>query len=165
MEPSRILILGVGNILLRDEGVGVRVVERLEQEYVFSPGVELMDGGTLGLKLLEPISRADRLIVVDAVLNHSPPGTLHRLEGEDLRKSLAFKSSLHQVDLVETLAYSEILGKRPRTVVVGVEPEDMSSWGTELTETVAARLPELVAAVVREVEAAGGACRRLEAGK
>jgi len=73
MGEKRILVLGIGNILLRDEGAGVRVIEALEAGYFFSPNVTLLDGGTLGLRLLDPISQADHLILVDAVQNGGAP--------------------------------------------------------------------------------------------
>lgn len=169
MERKRVLVLGVGNVLLRDEGIGVRVVERLRSEYDFSENVELLDGGTLGLRLLDPIANADCLIVVDAVQNGRPPGTLYRMNASDLGKRVTFKNSLHQLDLLETLAYAEVLGNRPDAVLVGVEPADISPWGIELTEEIAACLPELCSRVLREIESAGGSYEkraiRGEAGK
>src|SRR5512143_3162034 len=96
MAAQRILVLGVGNILLKDEGVGVRVIEQLQAEYLFSPNVRLMDGGTLGIRLLDDITGADHLIVVDAVRNDQPPGTLYRLPAEELTRCVSFKNSLHQ---------------------------------------------------------------------
>ena len=156
MPEKRILVLGVGNILLRDEGVGVRVVERLQADYSFSPNVSLLDGGTLGIKLMEAISSSDVLIVVDAVLNGQPPGTFYRLTGEEVRKSVAFKYSLHQTDLLETLACCELVGNRPETVVLGIEPEDYSPWSDELTPTVKNRVPELAQVVLEEIRRAGG---------
>jgi hydrogenase maturation protease len=156
MSEKRILVLGVGNILLRDEGVGVRVVERLQAAYSFSPNVTLMDGGTLGIKLMEAISSSEFLIVVDAVLNGQPPGTFYRLTGEEVRKSVAFKYSLHQTDLLETLACCELVGNRPETVVLGIEPEDFSPWSDELTPTVKNRVPEMVKTVLEEIRRAGG---------
>lgn len=157
MGEQKILVLGVGNILLHDEGVGVRVVEKLQSEYDFSDNVELMDGGTLGLRLMEPISESDYLIVVDAVKNGHPPGTLYRLPTEVLAKRVAFKNSLHQLNLVETLALSEILGKSPATaVIIGVEPADISPWGTELTEIIQGRVSDICAEVLEEIEKAGG---------
>lgn len=157
MTSERILVLGVGNILLRDEGVGVRVVERLEAEYTFSPDVELMDGGTLGLRLLDPITQADHLIVVDAVQNGRAPGTLYRFPVEELNKRLTFKNSLHQLDLVESLAMADIMGHRPRSaVVIGIEPADISPWGTTLTEVVARRVPDLCREVLEEIRKIGG---------
>ena len=88
---DRITILGVGNILLRDEGVGVRVVEELKKGYTFPENVSLVDGGTQGLWLLATIQESDHLIVVDAVLGGGEPGSLYRLEREDLPKGLRFK--------------------------------------------------------------------------
>ncbi len=164
MSEKRILVLGVGNILLRDEGIGVRVIEKLQAEYTFSPNVELMDGGTLGLRLLDPISRADYLIVVDAVQNRGTPGTLYRLPVAELEKRVKFKNSLHQLDLVEALAYSEILGNRPDAIIIGVEPEDISPWGLELTETVGVRLPEMCMRVLAEIKLAGGSFRQIPTG-
>ena len=159
MPEKRILVLGVGNILLRDEGVGVRVVERLQADYSFSPNVSLLDGGTLGIKLMDAISSSDFLIVVDAVLNGQPPGTFYRLTGDEVRKSVAFKYSLHQTDLLETLACCELVGTRPETVVVGIEPEDYAPWSDELTSTIQGLVAEMSELVLLEIEKAGGSHR------
>ncbi len=153
---KKILVLGVGNILLRDEGVGVRVVERLLELYDFPLNVTLMDGGILGLKLMDYITASEYLIVVDAVLNGENPGTLYRLTGDQIRKSLAFKNSLHQTDLVETLVCCELVGNRPETVVIGIEPKDYSPWSDELTPVIRDRLPDMVQKVLQEIEVAGG---------
>ena len=82
--PDNITVLGVGNILYPDDGVGIRVVQRLEAEYEFSDNVILVDGGVLGINLLGIISNAGRLLVVDTVLNHGRPGDIHRLEHEEI---------------------------------------------------------------------------------
>ena len=155
-ETGRILVLGVGNILFTDEGLGVRAVERLQKEYAFSDNVTLMDGGTLGIGLMDPIMGADLLIVVDAVLGSGGPGDIYRLTGDDLRKSLAFKNSLHQTDLVDTLIYCDILGKRPEAVVIGMEPFDYRSMCMELSAVVKSRLPEMMKIVLAEISQAGG---------
>lgn len=153
---EHILVLGVGNTLLRDEGVGVRVVRRLTEGYHFSANVTLLDGGTLGLRLLDPITQAERLIVVDAVQWGGEPGTIYRLQADALNRRLTFKNSIHQLDLVETLAYAELMGRRPEALVVGIEPADISPWGLELTPKIEAAMDRLVAAVLAEIEAAGG---------
>jgi hydrogenase maturation protease len=156
MGHKRILVLGIGNVLLHDEGVGVRVIERLSAEYDFSENVELMDGGTLGMRLLDPIAQADHVIVVDAVRNGEPPGTVYYLDADFLATRVSFKNSLHEADLVDTLAYAEMLDQRPQAVIVGVEPQDISPWGLELTETVQAQLPEMVRRVLEEIKRVGG---------
>ena len=154
--PHGILVLGVGNILYTDEGVGVRLVEKLQQDYEFSDNVTLLDGGTLGTKLMDPIMNCSMLIVVDAVLGGDKPGSIYRLTGEDLRKSLAFKNSLHQTDLVDTLIFCELAGHRPEAVVIGIEPRDYESLAVELTDEIAHRLPVLADVVLQEITQAGG---------
>lgn len=159
VKPQRILVLGVGNVLLKDEGLGVHLVHRLQASYEFSDNVELLDGGTLGLRLLDPITQADHLIVVDAVQNGAKPGTIHKISAEALSTRVTFKNSIHQLDLVETLAYAEVLGRRPTCVILGIEPLDIAPWGTSLTPPVAAKVKTLESLVLEEIHQAGGSWR------
>ncbi len=156
MDKPRILLLGVGNILYTDEGLGVHAMRRLEQGWIFSDNVELMDGGTMGKLLMAPIMDCDRLIIMDAVLGGQKPGSIYRLEDEGLRKSLGFHDSQHQVDLVDVLVSCEMVGNRPKAVVMGVEPEDWKTMGTEVTATVEAVLPRYLELVLQELEKTGG---------
>ena len=156
-SSRKILILGVGNILYADEGVGVRAVERLLETYDFSDNVTLMDGGNLGMRLMQPLMDSDYCIVLDAVLGGDQPGTIYRFTGDDLRKSLAFKDSMHQSDLVDTLIYCDLVGKRPDTVVIGMEPYDFKNMSIELTDVVAARLPAMLDIALKELADVGGA--------
>ncbi len=156
----RILALGVGNILYTDEGAGVRCMELLDREYEFSDNVTLMDGGNLGMRLMDPIMNCDFLIVLDAVLGGDEPGSVYRLTGEDLRKSLAFKNSMHQSDLVDTLIYCGMIGNRPDAVVIGVEPADYQTMAVELSPTLKERLPIMAEVALKEIENAGGTSRK-----
>jgi hydrogenase maturation protease len=158
-DDNRILVLGVGNILYTDEGVGVRCVEWLQERYEFPEHVQLVDGGTLGMRLMDFIMNTDYLIVVDAVLGGDEPGSIYRFTGDDLRKSIAFKDSLHQTDLVDTLIYCELLGNRPEAVIIGIEPTDYETMATEVSETSAKRLPLMAGQVLKEIEQAGGSYR------
>jgi hydrogenase maturation protease len=154
----------VGNLLFRDEGVGIRVVERLLNLYEFPDNVSVVDGGVLGLGLLSVVAETDRLIVVDAVRDHGMPGTLYRLEGDEVPKRLYAKNSLHQVDLLETLCVCPALDHEPVTVILGVEPEDIETVGLELTPAVQASVEPLIQAVLLELDRLGvtlepkGAC-------
>ena len=160
MRKKNILVLGVGNLLLGDEGAGVRVVEKLEDEYVFSENVQLYDGGTLGLRLLEPIGQADFAVLVDIVRAGGAPGTLYRIEEKDFFKKIPYKCSLHELNIVEILIYAEELGNKPETVVIGIEPLDFTSCSTELSEPVRNRLEDVVSAVLKEIEKAGGSWKK-----
>jgi len=150
-SKPHIMILGVGNILFRDEGLGVRVIERLQQLYEFPEHVSVVDGGVLGLNLLGTIAEADKLIVVDAIRNGGSPGTLYRLSGDEIPKRIFAKNSLHQVDLLEALTLCQALDKVPETVIIGVEPEDIETLSIELTETLKARIDDLVLKVLKEL--------------
>jgi len=155
---NKILVLGLGNILLRDEGIGVRVVERMLEQYEFADNIKVLDGGVRGIILMDPIIDSDHVIVVDAVLNDHPPATIYRLDGEDVRLSLAFKNSVHDMDFLETLCCCELVsGKRPSAVIIGIEPKDFQSDPSlEISQELLDRIPEMIDKVLHEIEAVGG---------
>jgi hydrogenase maturation protease len=155
----RVLLLGVGNILYRDEGLGVHAVRLLERHYSFSDNVTVTDGGVMGKLLMAVLTDHDAVVVLDAVLGGREAGTVYRLEGEGLRKSLGFHDSQHQVDLVDTLISCELVGNRPETVVVGMEPGNYTELGTELTPACAAALPKFIGHALEALTAAGGSAR------
>ncbi len=140
LREKKVLILGVGNILLRDEGFGVASVNYLEQHYLWPGNVRLLDGGTSGLMLMPEIMDCELLFVLDVVLGGDEPGSIYLLQGEDLRKSLSFRDSMHQTDLVDTLIHCELAGFRPKAVVFGIEPLDWQDLGTELSPALGSRL-------------------------
>lgn len=154
------MVLGIGNLLLRDEGVGIHVVNELNSRYLFSENVTLVDGGTLGSRLIGVMSDCAALIVVDAVKNGGAPGSLYRLENADLNLKTLTKNSLHEASFLETLLQCQMLGYQFKTVIIGVEPDDISPWSDELTLTAKNRIPELVDAVLEEITRAGGTFTR-----
>jgi hydrogenase maturation protease len=154
-STPHVTILGVGNILLSDEGVGVRVVERLDRCYRFPDNVQILDGGVLGMRLMGVIGSTDILIVVDAVKNQQAPGTLYRLADEQVPRRVLAKQSMHQLDLPEVLALCSAIDKNPHTVVVGIEPEEISNMNVELTPAIAAKVDDLVRMVLTELERLG----------
>lgn len=150
--PENTLILGLGNTLLRDEGLGVHLVERLREQHKFPDEVQIVDGGTLGLDLLPYLEGAGRLLVVDAVVFDAEPGRLIRLEGDAIPCQSTPKVSPHQAGLQDLLAMARLQGCLPPTVVVwGMQPASFHEWGMTLTEVVEARLPDLMDAVLAEL--------------
>lgn len=151
----RVVVLGVGNILLSDEGVGVRAIEALREGYLLPEGVEVIDGGTSGMELLEDLSRADLLVVADAVNAGLPPASILRIAGEDVPVFFRAKLSPHQVGLSDVLADLEFMGEPPcETVIIGVQPLSLET-SMELSPAVAERLPEVVDRIVAELRAHG----------
>ena len=111
---ERILVLGVGNILYTDEGLGVRAMELARERWDFPENVTLLDGGTLGMGLMDALTSCDIVFVLDAVLGGGEAGAIYRLTGSDLRKSLSFRDSMHQTDLADTLIFCELIGNGPK---------------------------------------------------
>ena len=149
---SETLVLGLGNILLRDEGVGVRVVERLLEQYDFPEGVRVMDGGTLGLDLLPFLEEASRLLVIDAVQARKPPGTLVRLVGDEIPIFLdASKVSPHQEGLQDLLAVAVLKGYLPEEVVFWGAQITSLGVGLDLSEAVAEQVDALAEKVLTEL--------------
>ena len=150
----RAIVLGIGNVLLGDEAVGVRAIEALAA-YSLPPEVEVVDGGTCGMELLDQLADADLLIVVDAVLAGKPPGELVRLAGDEVPVFFRSKLSPHMIGLPDVLASLEFCGHKPRElVVIGVQPISFE-LSLEMTPLIAARVPQLVAAVLDELAAHG----------
>jgi len=152
MQKKHIMILGVGCILYTDEGFGIRVVERMMEEYDFPDNVSLVDGGVLGMNLLGVISEADFLIVVDAIRNNEAPGSLYRLEGDEIPERIRAKNSLHQVDFLEALTMCQALDKVPHTVIVGVEPEDIDTLSIEMTSGITEKVAPMIDMVLAELD-------------
>ncbi|MFH1156877.1 MAG: HyaD/HybD family hydrogenase maturation endopeptidase [Pseudomonadota bacterium] len=154
MKPE-IMVLGVGNLLYSDDGLGIRVVEALEERYAFPDNVTVVDGGVLGINLLGVISHAHHLIVVDTILNRGKPGDLHRLAGDQIPSRVLAKNSLHQVDLLEALTLCQALDHVPETVIVGAEPQDLITLNPELTPILSARVDAVVGMVIKELSSLG----------
>jgi hydrogenase maturation protease len=150
----RTVVLGIGNVLLGDEAVGVRAVEAL-QACALPPEIELVDGGTCGMELLDVLADADLLLVVDAVLAGKAPGELVRLAGDEVPVFFRSKLSPHMIGLPDVLAGLEFWGHKPKDlVVIGVQPASFD-LSLEMTPLIAARVPDLVAAVLDELAARG----------
>lgn len=158
-QGTAILVLGVGNLLLRDEGFGVHAVRRFAQDYTVSPNVQVIDGGTAGLSLLQAILDASHIIVADVARMGTEPGTIARLGGDDLTDGFKAKQSAHDWGLGEILLQAKMMGHFPSIAVLAIEPEDMSSFDLELTPRLQAALPAFVARLAAEVATAGGQTR------
>ena len=150
-RPCPVLVLGLGNILLRDEGVGVRVIEAMER-LELPANVELFDGATAGLDLLGVLAGRRKVIVIDAIDGDCEPGTVLRLGPEDLVFQGGPGVSLHEIGLMETLAAARQLGIAPQEVVIlGVKPKDVRH-GLALSPEIGGLVPSIVDRVTAELE-------------
>lgn len=155
MSDGDLLILGLGNVLCGDDGLGAAALARLARERVLPPGVDVCDGGTLGLALMPLLEAVRDVILVDAVRADAPPGTLVRLEGDDVPAAALERLSVHQVGVADLLGALAWRGRMPRRLVLlGLVPETLE-LGLGRSPAVEAALPGLVSAVVGEAERLG----------
>jgi len=147
-----IVVLGLGNLLRRDEGLGIRALERLQACYTLPDAVQQVDGGTLGLDLLCYLEGAERVLILDAALTDGPAGTLLRAAGDEVPSFFGMRTSPHEIALADLLAVTKLRGTEPGEVVVwGMQPAAFE-LGWELSEAVATHLDALVDAAAIELQ-------------
>ncbi len=146
-----VVVLGIGNLLLSDEGFGVQVVKILQQHYQLPPGVSAVDGGTLGWELVPVLEDARSLIIIDAILGNQPPGTIYRFDQDEVTRYFHQKLSAHEAGIQEILAYLAMKGKTfDHLVILGVEPASLDT-GIQLSPTVAGTVPQVIEAVLQQL--------------
>ncbi|MDH4100677.1 MAG: HyaD/HybD family hydrogenase maturation endopeptidase [Nitrospirota bacterium] len=162
IDDTRVLVLGIGNILLKDEGAGIRAVEFLRETYPLPASVSCRDGGTGGPLLTTLLSSYDHVIIIDAMTRDGKPGSIYRVAGEELSSLPPAMATVHQISIrdVLELAALENNGHGPQTVIIGVEPHDIAP-GLELTSSVRDALPRVAELVMQELARLGveGECR------
>ena len=123
---TKIGILGVGNVLFKDEGIGVFIVKYLQENYKFHPDIDLIDAGTLGFRLMEYFEYYDYIILVDAISIKDKPGSVYRLEAEDLAAIDSYHQTAHEVKVTQILELTALKGKRAKIIIIGVVAENIS---------------------------------------
>ncbi len=148
-------VIGIGNMLLCDEGIGIHVVAELERRGAF-PGVEFLDGGVAGSALIPLVEGQERVVLVDAADAPFPPGTVLRLSPSDAAAPDGAPLSLHDVTLSDTLALLRLRGTLPPVRIVGIVPADVTTCRVGPSDALAARFDEIVENVGREIAASSG---------
>ncbi len=149
-RADKVVVLGVGNLLLTDEGVGVHLIQKL-REMQLGEGIELVDGGTSLLDFIPQAEDVSKLIIVDAIKLGGKPGTTYKICVDDsLLKGAKGMISLHQLGVVETLAIAQKMGKLPPTIIIGIEPKEIS-YGLELSPEVERETGKMVNLILEEV--------------
>ena len=155
LHRADVTILGVGNVILRDEGFGVRVAEYLDAHYEFPENVQIVDGGTLGIELTQYITGTNKLLVIDSINGGAEPGTLFRFHNDAVMDHFQEKVSAHEVGIQDVLALLTVTGhKIPEVIVIGAQPYDLEA-GVELSDGMQKLLPQVVAQALDELKAWG----------
>jgi hydrogenase maturation protease len=158
----RTLVIGLGNPLMGDDGFGLAVLAELRERWPVPDDVELVDGGTWGIRLLPLLTGAKRVLFLDAVDGGATPGTPFVLHGDELPRALCHKLSPHQIDLREVLALASFLGRLPRELVaVGAQPADVK-LRSGLSPALEACVDDIARLAVRTLESWGHVAARVE---
>jgi len=137
---KKLLVLGVGNTLMKDDGIGVHAVHELIKEKDAWDRVDFIDGGTFTQDIFYLFEDYENILVLDIVRAGHPPGTIFHLEEDDLRRDEKQVLSLHDIDLLDSLSMAQMRGHRPYLRVIGIQPQTID-WGTDLTKPLADALP------------------------
>lgn len=152
-NTAKVAVIGVGNILYQDDGLGIYASQFLEQNYHFLSRVDVIDGGTLGMNLLRYFQQYERLIVLDAlsVSEDSPPGSVYSMSAKQLQSFGAYRQTAHEVEVLQTLEMGALVGGMAEIQVIAMVPEDINSVAIGITEPVERQLPNLIETAVQQL--------------
>ena len=155
-SKSEVVVLGLGNILMEDEGIGVHAVRHLEEHYRFEPEIEIVDGGTSGLDLLPFFGPEKSILLIDAVNFDMPPGTVGLLEDDNILAQLDPKISMHHLGLSDLISISELTDRKARKMtLLGIQPESMANLDLEMTDTIKGVFQKVIDNALRILDAWG----------
>ena len=153
---KRNIVIGVGNMLFKDEGIGIYAAEYIKQNYKFDDEeLEIIDGGTLGFKLMTYFQEYDNVIILDTVSIEDTVGEIYRLPSEILLGLGNYRKTAHEVEIVEMLEIVSVLDSHADVTIIGIIPEDIISVGIGLTQTMENRFEEFILNGIKEIESLG----------
>ncbi len=149
------IVIGIGNLLFCDDGVGVIAVEYLKKNYLFSDGFELLDGGTLGFNLIEYFTEYDNVFIIDTVSIDDKAGEIYKIPSEELLGGSAYKKTAHEVEVVHMLEACELYEKKADITIFGVVPKDINTPHIGLSESLQGSFDTLIKTIINAVQDLG----------
>lgn len=153
MNP--LVVVGIGNILFSDEGIGCYGGKYLEENYDFSPAIDIIDGGTLGFGLMTYYQSYERVLILDTVSIDDAPGSVYNLPAEALMGLGSYRQTAHEVEVVEMLEICSLLDRMAEVSVIGMVPQDIETVAITLTEPMKAGFKAFIAEAIKEIERFG----------
>lgn len=143
-------VIGIGNILQRDDGMGVHVIKQLENQGLPS-AIELVDGGTSTLNMLSYFMDYNRVIIVDCLRGGLEPGTIYKIKPQDIKKYKKENLSIHDVQILDVVNMANMMGKFPEVIIFGIEPKEIE-FNLEMTDIMKSKVPEVIEHIKKELE-------------
>ncbi len=149
---DRIVVIGIGNTLMSDEGVGVHIVSALIKEYHFYPKIELIDGGTAGMELLQFFQDNDKVIIIDAVNFNEEPGFVGSIENNNILQRLNTKLTMHHLGITDVLSSFQLTGGKAKEIfLLGIQPKSIEV-GLELSDEIAKKTDKMISITLQKLE-------------
>jgi len=152
MKNYKLVVLGLGNLLLKDEGFGVHFVRRFQRKYRMPEHIAIIDGGTLGYALMDIICQTEHLLVIDTVKADDEPGSIYRFSPQAIPAYLDYTASAHEVEFMDVLLKAEMLGEAPATTIIAVSVGEIKEMGMELSEVMEDALLKVEDMVKQEIK-------------
>ena len=150
------IVIGVGNMLFKDEGIGIYAAEYISQNYKFDDkDLEIIDGGTLGFKLMTYFQEYDNVIILDTVSIEDEVGSIYRLPSDVLLGLGTYRKTAHEVEIVEMLEIVSVLDSYANVTIIGIIPKDIISVGIGITDTMEDKFEEFILNGIKEIESLG----------
>jgi hydrogenase maturation protease len=149
------IVLGVGNILFKDEGVGVFASKFLEHNYDFSEGLDIIDGATLGFRLMSYFQEYKRVYIIDTISIEDKPGSIYKVPADELMGLGTYRQTAHEVEIVEMLEICSLLESIAEVTIFGIVPKDIESVDMGLTKELEESFDKLITEVVNEMDKIG----------
>jgi hydrogenase maturation protease len=151
-DNKSITVLGLGNILLRDEGFGVHFIKWFSERHDLGDSVRILDGGTLGYRLLDTVTSASHLIAIDVIKLNEEPGAMYRFTQEELRLKMPDPTTAHEVEFPHVLSMAELMDECPEVVFLCIVPESYGDMDLEMTPLMKAAFPKMEELLIKELE-------------
>ncbi|MHB1661255.1 MAG: HyaD/HybD family hydrogenase maturation endopeptidase [bacterium] len=147
-------IIGIGNLLLKDEGFGIHFIEHLRMKYIFGKNIKVIDGSTMGYGLLDDIFNLDNIIVIDALKTDEKPGSIFKFDSENIPVNL-MKKTAHDVEFIDVISMCGLQGHNPKITIFAISPEDCCGVGMDISPSLKDAIPHLESLVLEEIKILG----------
>ncbi len=146
------IVIGIGNLLFCDDGIGVIAIKYMNENFEFTPELELLDGGTLGFNLAEYFLEYDNVFIIDTISINDKAGEIYKIPSQELLGSGAYKSTAHEVEVVQMLEACELQDKKAKVTIFGIVPQDIQNVKIGLSDILKRKFNLLVETVIKEIE-------------
>lgn len=149
---NKSIVIGIGNILFNDDGIGIIAIEYLKKNFEFTPELELLDGGTLGFNLAQYFLEYDNVLIIDTISANDKAGEIYKIPSSELLGGSSYKNTAHEVEVIQMLEACELYDKKAEVTILGIVPEDIISVKIGLSEVLENKFDILIKSIIKEIE-------------